>query len=155
MRVLNYPLDPEDLDPTYWVAMGALAISVVAVARIVDMDDVPIVEATHGVIAGASVILWAFAAWLIPVLLAVGVWRHFIRSVPLKYEASLWSMVFPFGMIAAAGMYLDRAVDLPLVGYFGETWFWVALLTWVITAVAMVAHIGRLAVVAGSRSVRS
>ncbi|MGO1841810.1 MAG: tellurite resistance/C4-dicarboxylate transporter family protein, partial [Canibacter sp.] len=141
LRLMMYPLNPEDFDPTYWVAMGALAISVVAGARIVEMDAAPVIDATRGVIAGTSVILWAFAAWLIPALLAVGIWRHFFRSVPLSYESSLWSMVFPFGMIAVAGMYLDRAVDLPIVGYFGEAWFWVALLAWTLTAAAMVMNV--------------
>ena len=46
-------------------------------------------------------------------------------------------------MIAVAGMYLDvRAVDLPIVGYFGEAWFWVALLAWgALTAAAMVMNV--------------
>ena len=143
LRVMLFSFEPEDFDPPYWVAMGAVAISVVAGARIVEMEDAPIIDVTRGVIAGTSVILWAFAIWLIPVLLAVGVWRHFFRSVPLKYEPTLWSMVFPFGMFAVAGIYLGRANHLPIIGFIGAAWFWVALLAWVLTAGAMVIDVAR------------
>ena len=55
-----------------------------------------------------SVVFWAFATWLIPVLVAAGVWRHFVRKVPLVYVPTLWSMIFPLGMYAVAGIYLGR-----------------------------------------------
>ena len=69
-RLLLYDLSPADLTPPYWVSMGATAITVVAGARIVQMADAPMVTATRGLIAGASVIFWAFGTWLIPALVA-------------------------------------------------------------------------------------
>ena len=60
-------------------------------------------------------VFWAFATWLIPVLVAAGWWRHVIHRVPLRYEATLWSIVFPLGMYAVAGIYLGRADHLPVV----------------------------------------
>jgi tellurite resistance protein TehA-like permease len=59
-RMLLYPFTPEDLTPPYWVAMGATAITVVAGARIVQMADAPMVDATRGLVAGVSVVFWAF-----------------------------------------------------------------------------------------------
>ncbi len=138
LRVMLYPFTPEDFDPPYWVAMGAVAISVVAGARIVEMDHAPMIDVTRDLVAGVSVVLWAFATWLIPVLLAVGAWRHFVHRVPLRYQPTLWSMVFPFGMYAVAGIYLGRADRLPIVELVGDTWYWVALLAWVLTAGGMV-----------------
>jgi tellurite resistance protein TehA-like permease len=90
-RLLVYELRPADLTPPYWVARGATAITVVAGARIVQMADAPMVAATRGLIAGASVMFWAFGTWLIPALVAAGVWRHVVHRVPLRYEATLWS----------------------------------------------------------------
>ena len=52
--------------------MGAMAISVVAGARIVEMEDAPMVNATRGLVAGLSVVCWSFATWLIPALIAAG-----------------------------------------------------------------------------------
>ncbi|MBB4774807.1 hypothetical protein [Actinomadura livida] len=97
-RMLMYPLRPADLTPPYWVAMGATAITVLAGARIVQMADTPMVTATRGLIAGSSVVVWAFGTWLIPPLVAAGWWRHVVHRVPLRYEATLWSVTFPLGM---------------------------------------------------------
>jgi amino acid transporter len=69
-RMMLYDFGPRDLTPPYWVAMGAAAITVLAGARIVEMADAPMVTATRGLIAGASVMFWAFATWLI---------RHWLR----------------------------------------------------------------------------
>ena len=143
LRLMLYEFGPEELTPPYWVSMGALAITVVAGARIVEMADTPMVNVTRDLIAGLAVVFWAFATWLIPVLVAAGWWRHVRRGVPLRYEATLWSIVFPLGMYAVAGIYLGRADRLPVVEAIGRAWLWVALAAWLVTFVAMVAHLRR------------
>ncbi len=143
LRLMLYPFGPEELTPPYWVSMGALAITVLAGARIVEMADAPMVAATRDLIAGLSVVFWAFATWLIPVLVAAGWWRHVARGVPLRYEATLWSIIFPLGMYAVAGIYLGRADDLPLVGLVGRVELWVALAAWTLVLVAMLRHVVR------------
>lgn len=140
-RMLLYPLEPEDLTPPYWVAMGATAISVVAGARIVDMADAPVVAATRGLIAGVSVVFWAFGSWLIPPLIAAGVWRHAVHRVPLRYEPTLWSIIFPLGMYSVAGSFLGQADHLPLVKAVGDTESWIALTAWLVTFAAMLTHL--------------
>ncbi len=142
LRLMLYPLRPADLDPPYWVSMGALAITVLAGARIVEMESAPMVDATRGLIAGLSVVFWCFATWLIPVLVAAGWWRHVRHRVPLRYEATLWSIIFPLGMYAVASIYLGRADRLPLVEAVGSHWLWLALTAWAIVFVAMVRHVG-------------
>lgn len=140
-RMLLYPLRPEDLTPPYWVAMGATAITVVAGARIVQMADAPMVAATRGLIAGTSVIFWAFGSWLIPPLIAAGIWRHLLRRVPLRYEAPLWSVIFPLGMYGVAGQYLGHADKLPIVEAIGSDESWIAVAAWAVTFVAMLHHL--------------
>jgi tellurite resistance protein TehA-like permease len=143
LRMMLYPLRPEELNPPYWVSMGAMAITVLAGARIVEMADAPMVDATRGLLAGLTVVFWAFATWLIPVLVAVGWWRHVSRRVPLNYEATLWSVVFPLGMYAVAGIYLGHADSLPLVHAVGATELWVAFGAWLTVFVSMVVHVTR------------
>lgn len=138
LRSMLYPLRPEHLDPPYWVAMGAVAITVVAGARVVEMADTPMLAVTRGVAAGLSVMFWAFATWLIPVLVAAGVWRHHVHKIPLRYAPTMWSMVFPLGMYSVAGMYLGRANHLPFVEWVGTNWFWVGLTAWTLAAIGMV-----------------
>jgi tellurite resistance protein TehA-like permease len=142
-RMMLYPLRPIDLNPPYWVAMGATAITVLAGARIVQMADAPMVDATRGLIAGASVVFWAFGTWLIPVLVAAGWWRHVTHRIPLRYDATLWSIVFPLGMYGVAGHYLGSADHLPIVQSIGENETWIALTAWVLTCAAMIVHLLR------------
>jgi tellurite resistance protein TehA-like permease len=143
LRMMLYDLRPEDLTPPYWVAMGACAITVLAGARIVEMEDAPMVDVTRGLVAGVSVVFWAFATWLIPVLSAAGWWRHRTHRVPLAYDATLWSIVFPLGMYAVAGIYLGQANRLPLVRLIGGVELWFAFAAWLLTFVAMVVHVTR------------
>lgn len=140
-RLMLYPVRAADLTPPYWVAMGATAITVLAGARIVEMADAPMVDVTRGLVAGTSVVFWAFGTWLIPVLVAAGWWRHVVHRVPLRYEASLWSVVFPLGMYGVAAYYLGRADHLPIVEHIGGAESWVALAAWTATFVAMLAHL--------------
>lgn len=138
LRLVLYPLTPEDLNPPYWVSMGSVAITIVAGAKITEMTSTPIVDATGGLIAGLVVLCWAWATWLIPVLFAVGVWRHVVHRIPLRYESTWWSIVFPLGMYAVAGMYLGRADALPIVERIGAAWLWVAVVAWLFAAASMV-----------------
>jgi tellurite resistance protein TehA-like permease len=143
LRLMLYKFGPEDLTPPYWVSMGALAITVLAGARIVEMANAPMVDATRGLIAGLAVVFWAFATWLIPVLVAAGWWRHIVRRVPLRYEATMWSIIFPLGMYAVAGIYLGEADRLPLVRMVGRLELWVAFSAWAVVFAAMSWHVTR------------
>lgn len=151
-RMLLYPMEPEDLTPPFWVAMGATAITVVAGARIVQMADAPVVAVTRGLIAGTSVVFWAFGSWLIPPLVAAGIWRHAIRRVPLRYEPALWSVVFPLGMYGVGAHYLGQADHLPIVEKIGDLESWVALAAWAITFLAMLQHLAATICLSGRTS---
>lgn len=151
-RMLTYPLRPADLTPPYWVAMGATAITVVAGARIVQMADAPMVTVTRGLIAGASVVFWVFGTWLIPPLVAAGVWRHIVHRIPLRYEAALWSVVFPLGMYGVGGHFLGEADHLPVLRAIGANESWVALAAWGLTFLAMLRYLAKTAGIANGRA---
>jgi len=102
------------------------------------MTSAPMVDATAGLISGLTVLWWAWATWLIPLLISAGVWRHVVHHIPLRYESSWWSVVFPLGMYAVAGMYVGRADSLPIVEQIGAAWMWVALLAWLVATAMMV-----------------
>ncbi|WP_024793451.1 tellurite resistance/C4-dicarboxylate transporter family protein [Tomitella biformata] len=140
-RLMLYPQRPADLLPAYWVSMGATAITVLAGSQIVEMADTPMIEATRGLIAGCSVVFWAFGTWLIPILIAAGIWRHIIHKWPLRYDATLWSIIFPLGMYAAASHYLGVADHLPIVRAIGDAEAWFAMLAWTAVFVAMIRHL--------------
>lgn len=143
LRMMLYPLSPGDLTPPYWVSMGACAITVLAASRIVEMTDTPMMAVMRELVAGMGVLFWAFATWLIPVLTAAGWWRHRIHRIPLVYDPTLWSVIFPLGMYAVASIYLGRADDLPIVGMIGAGWLWVAFGAWAVVFTSMVVHLVR------------
>ena len=142
-RMMLFPLGPEDLNPPYFVAMGATAITVVAGARIVEMADAPMVAATRGLAAGISVVFWAFGTWLVPALVVAGIWRHMVHRIPLRYTAPLWSVVFPLGMYGVGSHYLGHADNLPIVKVIGDLEIWLAVAVWLVTFVGMLHHLMR------------
>ncbi|WP_235933932.1 tellurite resistance/C4-dicarboxylate transporter family protein [Paramicrobacterium chengjingii] len=141
IRLLTRGISAAELGPPYWVTMGAGAITVLAGSRIVEMTDTAMLSVVQAPVAAAAVVFWAFATWLIPALFGIGLWRHAIKKIPLQYEASLWSMVFPLGMYAVAGIYLGDADDLPIVGWIGGRFLWVALVVWAVIFVWMIASL--------------
>lgn len=143
LRLIAHRPTAREVNPSYWIAMGALAITVFAGARIVEMDNTPIVQAARGIVAGIAVVLWSFASWLVPPLVAAGLWRHGVRRVPLRYEPTWWSMVFPLGMYAVAAMHLATADGLPFVARIGSAWTWVALATWALVLASMLVAAAR------------
>lgn len=142
-RMILFPLGPEDLNPPYFVAMGATAITVVAGARIVEMADAPMVDATRGLAAGMSVVFWAFGTWLVPALIVAGIWRHIVHKIPLRYTAPLWSVVFPLGMYGVGSHYLGHADNLPIVKAIGDLEIWLAVAVWLVTFLGMLHHLIR------------
>jgi tellurite resistance protein TehA-like permease len=143
VALLTYPVGPAELTPPYWVFMGATAISVLAGAQILQLPPSPLSAAVHAVLAGLSVMLWAFGTWLIPLLVVLGVWRHVVRRVPLTYEPGMWSIVFPVGMYAVASHELGTALNVSWLVTLGRDAAWPALATWTAVFVAMIATLLR------------
>ena len=94
MRLITLPVGPRDIGPPYWILMGLSALVVVAGTHIVGMDSTPIVDDIRGLVSGLLVMFWGIAAWLLPVMVAVGIWRHGMCRVPLTYTPAMaWSGV--------------------------------------------------------------
>jgi tellurite resistance protein TehA-like permease len=114
---------------------------VLAGAKLLGLPPGPLTVAMHPLVAGVSVVLWAFGTWLIPLLIGLGVWRHLIRRVRLRYEPGLWSIVFPLGMYCAASHALGLAVGVPWLVTVGSDGAWLAFAVWAGVFVAMLASL--------------
>ncbi|MEU8714465.1 DUF488 family protein [Streptomyces sp. NPDC048663] len=142
-RLLVRPVRPSGLMTSVWIFMGAAAIAVLAGARLVALPQGSLLPARPLVI-GSSVVLWSFSSWLIPLLLALGVWRHVLRRVPLRYELGWWNLVFPVGMYAVATHELGRVTGASWMTAAGRWEIWVAAVFWAVVFAAMaVAAAGR------------
>jgi tellurite resistance protein TehA-like permease len=143
-RLLLFDVSPEDIEPNYWVLMGATAISVLAGARILNLPHaIPIVGALVPTASGIAFMLWAFGTWLVPILLALGVWRHLIHRTPLRYDVGLWTVVFPLGMYSSASAELGGAEHLPFMAVAGGIAAYVALFAWLSVAVGWALQLRR------------
>lgn len=102
LRLLVVVVSPSQMTPPYWIVMGATAITVLAGSRILQLDPAhPFVRLSTPLVAGLSLLLWAFGTWTVPLLVIFGVWRHVLRRVRLVFTPQLWTVVFPLGMYSA------------------------------------------------------
>jgi tellurite resistance protein TehA-like permease len=76
-------------------------------------------------------------------MIAIGVWRHLVRRVPLRYHPSYWALVFPLGMYGAATYRMRSAVRLDTIGWVPQMTLVIALVAWTATAAGL-AHLGTL-----------
>jgi len=129
-RLLRGQLAAPDITPPYWISMGGASITVFAALQLSSVTSAPV--------AGLAVLLWVLATCLIPLLLAAGVWRHAVRGVPLGYRLELWTIVFPLGMYAMAGLRLGTS-ELPAVRPLAELAVWPALTAWTLVILSMAA----------------
>ena len=126
LRLLATPGGPSGLNPSYWIYMGATAITVLAGSTILALPaDLPIIAATSAVVSGLTYILWAFGMWWVPLLLVFGFWRHVVHREPIRYETGLWSIVFPLGMFAVASMHFGEVARLPFLESIGHGGAWI------------------------------
>jgi tellurite resistance protein TehA-like permease len=138
LRLLTTRNDAHSLGPSYWIYMGATAITVLAGSTILTLPgDLAILRTTATVISGLTYILWAFGVWWIPLLIVFGVWRHLVHHEPQRYESRLWSIVFPLGMYAAASIQFGMAADLQHLVIIGRVGVWFAGFAWLAVLVAM------------------
>jgi tellurite resistance protein TehA-like permease len=141
-RILFLPLLPGDLTPPYWINMGAMAISTLAGARLVgEAGRSPLLTDLLPFLKGTTLLFWATATWWIPILLALGAWRHVLKRVPLTYEHGYWAVVFPLGMYAVCTQNLIRVFPLPLLEPIAAVFVWVALLAWGLTFVGLARYV--------------
>jgi tellurite resistance protein TehA-like permease len=154
LRWLTVPVTAATLQPSYWILMGATAITVLAGAGILGLPaTLPVIRATAGFVDGFSFALWAFGTWWIPLLIVLGLWRHVRRRWPLSYEPNLWSIVFPLGMYSVASLSYGKAAHLSFMEPLSRFMFWVAVAAWVAVSAAFLVRLagGRAAPGTGAR----
>jgi tellurite resistance protein TehA-like permease len=138
LRLMTTTQDAFGVRPTYWVYMGATAITVYAGWSILSLlKEMPIMQATHDFISGFTFMLWSFGVWWIPILVIFGIWRHAVKKYPVKYESELWSMVFPLGMFSVASMHIGKLLGLPVVHDMGVICTWIAGAAWLVVTAMM------------------
>ncbi len=139
-------LEPTEADPPAWIAAGAVAITVLAGSNLLAARAVsPRIERLAPFLEGMVTLAWATATFWFPLMVAIGVWRHIVRRVPLRYNPSYWSLVFPLGMYSAATFKMRIALQLDALEWLPKIALAIALTAWAATAFGLV-HLGITAV---------
>lgn len=141
-RLCYKPLPPEELDPSYWVNAGAVAITTLAGSELIlNAADSPFLQELLPFIKGMTLMAWAFAAWWVVLLLILGIWRHVVRKYPFSYVPTYWSMVFPMGMFTACTIMFSKAMHMPGLMVVPHIFIFVALTGWLGTFGGMGHHL--------------
>jgi tellurite resistance protein TehA-like permease len=135
-------LEPTEADPPAWIAAGAVAITVLAGSNLLLSAAVsPRLTRVTPVLEGLVTLAWATATFWFPLMIAIGVWRHVVRRMPLRYHPSYWALVFPLGMYGAATFKMRAAVKLDAIAWVPKVTLGIALVAWTATFVGLV-HLG-------------
>ena len=131
LRWTFQPLEPTEADPPAWIAAGAVAITVLAGSNLLAARTVsPRVDRLGSLIEGLVTLAWATATFWFPVMVAIGIWRHIVRHVPLLYHPSYWALVFPLGMYGAATFKMRAVIKLEQLEWAPKITLAVALTAW-------------------------
>jgi tellurite resistance protein TehA-like permease len=140
IRLQRAGAGPPGTRTSYWIAMGAASISVLAAAHILSIRGVPAIADARDPITAVAIALWLLATSLTVVLAAATatVWLRSRRRP--RYDPSAWMLVFPVGMYATASQQLGTTASLYPVRLVGEIFTWPAAVAWLAVLAAMLAR---------------
>lgn len=141
-RLIFKEFRPEDLSPTYWINMGAVAISTLSGAILAEVCQNNVVfDKFVPFVSGLTLMCWAIATWWIPILFVLMIWRHIVRGVKLSYSPEYWSMVFPLGMYTACTAKLSETIPLSFLALIPHFFIYIALTAWSLTFIGLIRSI--------------
>ncbi len=138
-RIFFFHVTAEEMNPLFWVVMGAAAITVNAgSAMMIAEDQIGYLSNIKPFVDGVSLVLWAWATWWIPLLVIFGIWRHVVMKAPIEYSPMYWSLVFPLGMYTVATWQLAAADRFTFMKDIPDVTIWIALAAWLVAMTGLV-----------------
>ncbi len=130
-RYTFFEFKPSDLMPPYWINMGAMAISTLAGALLIQRaTDSPLLLSMLPFLKGFTLWYWATATWWIPLMALLAIWRHGIKRFPIAYDQGYWGLVFPLGMYTACTFQLGGAIDSALISTIPRGFIYISVPIW-------------------------
>ncbi len=143
-RFMFFLLTPAAFVPSYWINMGAVAITTLAGATLaLESPHSYLLERLLPFLLGFTVFFWATATWWIPLLLVLQIWRHGFGRGTFAYDRQYWSMVFPLGMYTACTEQLARIQGMEFLSVVPKYFIYAAILAWLLTFIGLIRSMGR------------
>lgn len=141
-RLIFLGFAPQDMEPTYWINMGAMAISTLAGSLLIEnFHNFHLVAGLLSFLEGFTLFFWVTGTWWIPILVVLEYWQHCLKRIPLSYGSQVWSAIFPLGMYAAGTHQMSRALNIGFLDRVPTVFLVVAMATWIIAFSGMVKRI--------------
>lgn len=142
-RWIFFPLEANQLTPTYWISMGAIAISTLAGDNLMlNAGQWGFLQELLPFLKGMTILYWATATFWIPLLVLMGIWRHIYKRYPLRYDPQFWGIVFPLGMYTTCSFQLIRATGLQFLYIVPQVFIYISLAAWLLAALGLIFNIG-------------
>ena len=137
-RLIFFNLHAEDFGPPYWINMGADAITVLAGSTLMlSADKWQFLTELLPFLKGFTLLFWAIGTWWIPLIIILGIWRHILKRVPLKYNHQYWGMIFPLGMYTVCTVKLSQAIELHFLEGISSVFVIFAIGAWAIVFISL------------------
>lgn len=137
-------LTTEKLSPSYWINMGAVAITTLAGATLImESGEWAFLTMLRPFLVGFTLFFWATGTWWIPLLVILGVWRHVIHRFPLTYDPHFWAGVFPLGMYTVATLRLSHATELVFLEVIPRYFIYVDYFAWLVAFAGLAREVWR------------
>jgi tellurite resistance protein TehA-like permease len=135
-RTTFFPMKEDEFKPSYWIDMGAAAITTLAgIILIKSVSNLDLYKDFVPTIKVFSVLFWIAGTWWIPVIFFLEIWRH--RIIPFQYNAGYWALVFPLGVYTDCTWQLANLFDLQFLKTLPEIFIYVAWAAWIVTFAGM------------------
>ncbi|MBI2852815.1 MAG: tellurite resistance/C4-dicarboxylate transporter family protein [Chloroflexi bacterium] len=141
-RYFFFRFSPQDLAPPYWINMGAVAISTLSGTILIgNAPNFVFLQEILPFLKGFTLFFWATGTWWIPMLVVLGIWRHFYKRLPVAYNPLYWGAVFPLGMYTAATFQLAKVTSLLFLAQIPQYFIYFAIAAWVLTFAGLVSSL--------------
>jgi tellurite resistance protein TehA-like permease len=143
-RLVFYGVTVQSLTPSYWIAMGAAAITTLSGSfLIIRCTGWGFLGEILPVLKGFTLMFWAIATWWIPMLTILGVWRHFFKHLRFVYDPLHWSTVFTLGMYGMCTIELANIIGVPFLYVVAHGFVFIALITLLFTFIGFLRRLMR------------